>query len=167
MANEFSLLLNLKAAITEVLDKSLAPASSRAQRTLTHVRDESGFLNMGTTPPVAAVAVFDHVMSGDGPDTIDLTALPHAANQEVDATGLAPICVFLQGNGLTLAEGASNGYPLLGEGFSIAIENDLVLAGPMTAVSGTAKTLDVDGDEGKTLKVLIAFVNMPKEEPEP
>lgn len=108
---------------------------------LTH----SGFdsrkdLDAATTPAVTKAAYFEKSLTA-GAGTIDLTALTHNG-QAVDLTGLKVQCLRIKnkiGNAaMTFAEGASNGYALLGASWLATL-----LAGQEITLFGNDATPDV------------------------
>ena len=157
---------------TEVLDAVDAPAASdEDKRTL----KANGFglsatLDASSTPAAEVGPIVQEITIGSGTTTIDLTAAPLQGEGRVaDCTGKKLIGYFFHADkdnsgDVTIAEGASNGYPLFGSG------NDLVLgpgrqegaavsgvASPYTAVASGDKTLDISGTSGDKLTVEMIF----------
>lgn len=89
--------------------------------------NESESLNAASSVPVTKHAAFRQAMTS-GAATIDLSALPgKTADETVVGTGLkVQLAKFRNlasnANDITITEGASNGYALLGAGFSFTLK---------------------------------------------
>jgi len=131
------------------------PAVAAGKGDVTHSlfnKSKAG-LTGGSGQPCTQVASFAKALSA-GSGTIDLTALSGTNGAAVSLNGLKVQFAKFQAlannaNPITLAKGASNGYELLGAGWSITLQPgqevllDLNNAAP--AVGGSAKTIDLSG----------------------
>lgn len=120
-------------------------------------------LTTTTTPDVEAVSYQNSVLTA-GARTIDLTALPTAGGT-YDATGKKVRAFMVKnktGNGvLTISEGATNGYALLGAGFTfrLAAEQQALfyLGDAAPAVASGDRTIDLAGTGTEQSEITIVI----------
>lgn len=115
---------------------------------------ESATYTAGTDVPVTKHAAFQQALTA-GAATIDLTALPGLTGDEtVDGTGLkVQVAKFrnlsTNANDITVTEGASNGYELLGSAFTFILKPGqsltLFLDDAAPDIASGARTIDVSG----------------------
>lgn len=138
-----------------------------SDNTLTYSMSNTSFVLDGTTTPPATKQATYEVTLSSGTATIDLRALVGAAGSAVDGNGLKVQAVkFINktgnANAITISEGASNGYELFGNGWTITLPTagSWVMAYLKDAspdVSGSAKTIDVAGTDAQVLQVQIVM----------
>jgi hypothetical protein len=150
-----------KVAVTETLEANV-PATPTGSRSVVHSAwDSTKTLKNDSTPPATKVAAFEQALTG-GAATIDLTALSGTNGAAVVGTGLRVQVLRVRapatnGNPITIAKGASNGYDGLGASFS----HTLVPGGEATFFLNDAggdigagnKTLDLVGTGSQVLQV--------------
>lgn len=141
---------------TETLEAGIDGVATGGDKIKYSAFDESGTLNASSTPP-ATKCSFDNIALVAAAKTIDLTALTGANGATVDLTGLKVQLLRitnLGANSMTFSEGASNGYELLGNGWSITVpgtagdrKSTIQILLPDTApdVAAGAKNIDVAG----------------------
>lgn len=112
-------------------------------------------LSSSTTPPATKVSTGQLAMSA-GAATLDLTSLPDTAGVAgaVDGTGLKVQSYIFRNpeanaNNITLTEGASNGYELHGNGWTVQLRPGELIScqfqdGAPDIASG-AKDIDISG----------------------
>lgn len=105
-----------------------------------------------TSTPVATKQYADTVALTAGAATIDLTAMTGFGGAAITFSGLKVQLFKFRNNGanaMTIGEGASNGYEMLGNAWSIVVPPGgiVMLYMPESApdVGGSAKTIDVAG----------------------
>lgn len=128
--------------------------------------DTTASLTSSTTPPVTKFSAGQIVMGG-GTGSVDLSLLAgRSADETVVGTGLKVQAFKLRNlstnaNSITIAEGASNGHPVLGAAFkmilqpgqSVTFTNEGVDSG--TDVAGADKIWDVTGTGSQVLEYMI------------
>lgn len=126
--------------------------------------NSSGTLNSGTSVPVTKEATGTKALSA-GAGTLDLTAIP-GVDGTVDATGLKVqacklICPTTNANPVTVTEGASNGYELLGNAFTFILKPGqhvtLYLDEDAPDVAAGAKNIDLAGTGSQELDYEFIF----------
>lgn len=163
MAATVDLVYKSTVTATETLDSADAPASSTANRIVTHNGYNTALtLSASTTPPVTKVAAFSQALTG-GAATIDLTALDGTIGT-VDGTGLKLQVLKLKAPTtntatLTATKGASNGYGLDSAGATWTIplapgaECTLYLDDDPPDISSTVKNIDLSGTGTESIYV--------------
>jgi hypothetical protein len=127
--------------------------------------NHSATLTGSSTPPVTKVSAFQQALTA-GAATIDLTSLP-------DEDGVAAAVTFsglkvqwahfenpsTNANSITISEGASNGYELAGNAWTVTLDpgEQVVYLGNDTSpdVSGTTKNIDLAGTGTQALNVTL------------
>lgn len=142
--------INLVVDVREVLPATLFPAAGAS--TINHYLFSSRTKLSGTTTPDAEEVSFQTLALVAGAKTIDLTALPTTSGT-YDGTNKKVRAFIIKnksGNAdLTVSEGASNGYPMLGASFSFKLRGGeqalfyLGATGPTIAAAD--KTIDLVG----------------------
>jgi hypothetical protein len=152
---------SLSVNTTETLDTDVDAATTP---TIAH----TGFSSKGTidanSDVPATLASFETVALVASASTIDLTALTGTNGIAVDGTGLK-VQVFkitnTGTNAMTISEGASNGYALLGAAFSFILlagqEVLLFLNESAPDVAGADKTIDVAGTLIETFQLSVVL----------
>ena len=154
-----------KVAVTETLESNV-PATPTGSRSVVHSAwDSTKTLKSDSTPPATKVAVFEKALSG-GAATIDLTALTGTNSATVVGSGLRVQVLRVKapatnGNPITIAKGASNGYDGLGASFSHALvpggEATFFLNDAGGDIGGTNKNLDLAGTGSQVLQVEVVL----------
>lgn len=138
-----------------------------SDNTLTYLMSNTAFtLDANSTPPATKQATYEVTMSS-GAATIDLRALVGAAGSAVDGNGLKVQAVkFINktgnANAITISEGASNGYELFGNGWTVTLPTAgswimAYLKDASPDVSASTKTIDVAGTDAQVLQVQIVM----------
>lgn len=135
---------------------------SSSDNTLTYTGlNSSSTINSGTTVPATKHATYEVTLSS-GTATIDLTALTGAAGATVTGSGLKVQAVIFKNkatnaNVISIADGASNGYQLFGNGWLIELPVGAFVMGSLNDaapdIGGSAKTIDVVGTGAQVLQV--------------
>lgn len=154
-----SAVVTSRLTVTETVSDTYVSASDN---TLTFSGlDTNVTLNAGSDVPATTHAAWAVTMSG-GAATIDLRAMTGANGAAIDGNGLkVQACKFRNktdnANTITITEGASNGYALLGAGFTLDLTPgqwvQLFLNEDAPNVSGTDKTIDISGTGSQVLEV--------------
>lgn len=144
---------------TETVADTFASASDN---TVTYNGLNTSFtIDALSTVPATKQAAYEVTMA-DGAATIDLTALVGAAGAAVSGTGLKVQAVIFKNkatnaNVISIADGASNGYQLFGNGWLIELPVGGFVLGYLKDlapdVGGSAKTIDVSGTGSQVLQV--------------
>lgn len=151
--------VNLNLTIQETVSDSYA--SSKDNTITLNGLNSTIVMDADSTPPVTKEAVFQKAMTA-GAATIDLTALTGLNGASVTFTGLKVQSVKFRNkatnaNDITITEGASNGYELLGNGFTLILkpgqEAQFYLNDAAPDVGGSAKTIDISGTGTQVLEV--------------
>ena len=122
---------------------TMAGAASDAHRMVTHDGyDQTKFLNATSTPPVSDVASGEQAMTA-GAATLNLASIAGGRGATKDFTGLKIQTAKLRNKStnaavITISEGASNGYALLGASWTIKL-----LPGQEITIYGNDATPDV------------------------
>jgi len=150
--------------VAEVIANNDISFSNTANKTVTHsALNQSGTLTSATTPPVTKVAIFNQALTG-GAATIDLTALTGTNGAATTMYGLKVQYIFVKAkstnaNAITLTEGASDGYALMGNGWTVTLAanqwftfygNDAT-----PDVDSGAKTIDLSGTGSQSVDIEI------------
>ena len=161
-----TLTLAQTATVAEVLTGNTVGVATSAQKTVTHNNfNVTKSLNSGTTPPVSLVAAFNAAMV-ESAYSIDLTALTGTNGLAVNGTGLHVVALQAIAkatniSAVTLAEGASNGYELLGGSWAIALlpgqSINLYTAGTSPTIGASAKVIDMTGTTGESVDFVIVI----------
>lgn len=140
------------------------PSAPDATRKVTHTNfNSAASLSAATTPPVTTAAFFQQLLTA-GAATIDLTALTGTNGATVNLTGLKVQAIKFKAlatnaNPITIGEGASNGYELLGSGWTLDLApgQEIVIYGNDATpdVGGSAKEIDLAGTGTQGLEVSI------------
>lgn len=126
--------------------------------------NSTGQLMSSSTPPVTKQATFNTTLSS-GTATIDLTSMTPAYGSAVNFTGLkVQVAHFINpttnANAITIAEGASSGYELVGDAFKVVLDpgEEWIYKGLDTSpdVATDAKNIDVTGTGSQVLRVKLA-----------
>lgn len=126
---------------------------------------QSFTLNSGSSPAVSKMAAFELSMT-DGAATIDMQALTGALNSVVDGTGLKVQAVKFtnkatNANTITIAEGASNGYELLGGSFTFTLPVGgsalFYLPEGTPDIGASTSEIDISGTGTQTLQVTMVM----------
>lgn len=149
----------LRVNVRETLDSGVDGASTPV---ITHnALDVTGTINATSTPP-ATKHIQDTSALTAGAATIDLTALTGTGGATVNMTGLKVQIFRFKNNGaatMTIGEGATNGYELLGNAWSIAVPAggaiQLVLNETAPDVGASAKTIDIAGTGTQAFQISI------------
>lgn len=161
--------VEMKLTVVETLDVNVPAISATAsEKRVTH----NGFNVSRTLPqssptsiPATKHAAFE-VTIASSVGSIDLRDLDGVNNGAIDGNGLKVQAVIFKAKStnsgpITIAEGASNGYELLGNGFTFALKPgqsaqfDLVEQAP--DVGGSAKVLDLAGTNNDILQVQLVL----------
>lgn len=149
--------------VTETITLSVPDAAS--SKVLHDDWDFSHNLSGSTSTPVTKVVAAQVALSG-GAATIDLTSLTGANGVAVDGTGLKVQLLKLRnpstnGNDITIAVGASNGYEFRGAAWSETLspgdETLFFSADNAPDIGAAAKTLDLSGTLTQALDVQIVM----------
>jgi len=151
--------------VAEVLAANTVSAAE-AQRTVTHSLLNKSAVFTGTSDvPVSKVAAFEKALVA-GAGSIDLTALVGTNGAAVDGTGLKVQAIKVIADAdnsaaITLADGASNGYELLGASWTIKLKagQEIVIFGNEETpdIGGTAKVIDLTGTGTDKLQIIIVM----------
>jgi hypothetical protein len=154
-----------KVAVTETLESNV-PATPTGSRSVVHSAwDSTKSLNAGSTPPATKVAAFQKALAA-GVATIDLTALTGTNGATIAGTGLRVQVLRVRnpaanGNPISIAKGAENGYDGLGADFSHTLvpgaEATFFLNDAGSDVGGSNKNLDLAGTGSQALDVEIVL----------
>lgn len=128
--------------------------------------NESVTLNATTSPAATKHTPFSQPLTS-GSATVDLTNLPGCtADEVVNGTGLKVQLIKLQNpatnaNAITVAQGGSNAYGLLGSTFSITLQPGQSVAingdGATPTVGSGAKNLALTGTGAQALNIHVVF----------
>ena len=154
-----------KVAVTETLESNV-PATPTGSRSVVHSAwDSTKTLKNDSSPPATKVAAFEQALTA-GEATIDLTALAGTNGATVVGSGLRVQVLRVKapatnGNPITIAKGASNGYDGLGASFSHTLvpggEALFFLNDAGGDIGGSNKTLDLDGTGSQVLQVEVVL----------
>lgn len=160
-----TLTYNSNLTVVETLEANVAFAASNGKSVTYNGLNTTASLNASSTPIVSKTAsLVKALASGSG--TIDLTAVLGTNGATVDASGLKVVAMKLRGkstngNPITIAKGASNGYDAFGASFSITLKANMEItvysASNATAISSTNKILDLTGTGSQELEVQLIF----------
>lgn len=153
-------------SIAEILTGNTVGVASNSQKTVTHSAfNLSTSLNSGTSPAVTGCAVFTQALT-DGAATIDLTSMTGTNGVTVSANGTKVVAIMLKATatntaGITVGEGASNGYELLGNAWKIVLKPSqqilLFASDEAPVVGSSAKTIDLAGTGTESLSVVVVY----------
>lgn len=160
-----SVSVNYAATVTvaETLDSNVLSAPDTT-RVITHTSfNETAVLHASSTPPVNKVAEFLLTLTA-GSGSIDLRSLTGTNGASVDGNGLKVQVIRIKNlgeNPMTFIDGATNGYPVFGDGnpLEIPVGGHIQLYGndKLPDVSSTAKIVDVTGTGSQTAEVTIVL----------
>jgi hypothetical protein len=152
--------ISFLARIRETLETGVDGAASPV--IIHDALDKSVTLNASSAVPATKCSV-DTIALTAGAKTVDLTALA-GANGTVDGTGLKVQFIRIVNNGanaMTFAEGASNGYELLGNGWTITLPAggymQFYLPEGTPDIASGAKTIDVSGTGTQTFDLTVVM----------
>lgn len=152
-------------AVVETLETNV-PFASASDKTVTHNgldQTLSGITAGTAASPSTKVAAYQKALSA-GAATIDLTAIPGVNGVTQDMSGLrVQFAKFRNPSGnanpITIGEGASNGYEMLGNGWTILLDPgcEILLYNPEASpdVAGAAKTIDLAGTGSQALDIIL------------
>lgn len=148
---------------TETLSSNVPFISTDDPSIVHNGLNSTGTFDAGTTPAATEWVANEYTMSG-GALTIDLTSLTGTNGRSVSLNGLRPRLVKIKNkatnaNSITIAEGASNGYPLFGASRSVTLlpgeELQYLYSSSCTAVGSSDKTIDISGTGSQVLQMAI------------
>jgi hypothetical protein len=122
-------------------------------------------MTSATTPDAELIYSTTQALSG-GSATIDLKSISNTEGTTIVTDGkkvraFAAKATSTNENALTLTEGASNGYELMGDGWKVALEASdsflVVLNDNAPAIGDSAKTIDLSGTLSESVDILIIF----------
>lgn len=138
---------------------------SDATVTVNGMNEEETFTG-ATSVPVTKQTAFEQALSS-GTAIIDLTALTGLTEEEtIDGTGLkVQLCKLVNpdtnANAITIAEGASNGYAMLGASFSLILlpgqSMTLNLDEAAPNIASGDRTIDLTGTGSQVLNVQLVM----------
>ena len=154
-----------KATATEALETNI-PATPTGSRSVVHSAwDTTKTLNSGSTPPATKVAAFQKALAA-GVATIDLSALTGTNGSTVVGTGLRVQVLRVRnpaanGNPISIAKGAANGYDGFGATFFLELvpgAEALIFGNDAGGdIGGANKNLDLAGTLIQALDVEIVL----------
>jgi hypothetical protein len=175
MADTISAAFSIALRVTHTIDVDVTGVTGEVATHFTQIDadpsfDEiitgtSGTLNAGTTPAATKTWSGAFALSG-GAKTHDFADLRSYSATEVDASGLEVILFKFINNGtntMTIVDGASNGYPILGDtsgSITIAAGGSFefyTADGIAQVVDGTHKTIDISGTGVEEYAIQIVF----------
>lgn len=140
------------------------PAAQSNLKSVTHSGyNTSASLTGATAVPVTKCAYFEQALSS-GSATINLAALAGTNGATVDLTGLKVQAIKFKAkaanaNPITLTEGASNGYELAGNGWTVVLKagQEFVFYGNEQTpdVASGARTIDLSGTGSQSVEVSV------------
>lgn len=159
--------LYTRVTVTETLDS--APAASGSTVTSEHFNRAVQQLSGTTTPPVTKYAGWEPVIpvssSGTMVLTVDLTSLPGTQGAaSINGTGLKVQMLRLYNpttntQPVIIGPSVANGYDLFGTGNEVEVpvgaELFMSFRDTLPNVSGSAKSLDLTGEDGETYELEI------------
>lgn len=158
-----SAVVDMNVTVTETLETNVGGLSSTARSVTHNGYNSSRTINSGSAQPATKVASFEKDLSG-GAATIDLTSITGTNGATVNLNGLKVQAFKVKAksanaNPITLTEGASNGYELLGASWTIILQPSqevLVWGHDSTPdVSGTTKTIDMSGTDTQGVEIIV------------
>jgi hypothetical protein len=145
--------------------EKLSNATLTLDPSVTHEIKIDTSLTSGTA--VDAEVVYGGVVAlSGGTATIDLKALTNVEGDTIitEAKKVRAIAIkptVGNANAITLTEGASNGYELLGNGWTLALEDgdvfSVYLGDNAPAISDTTKNIDMSGTAVQSVSIIIVF----------
>lgn len=152
-------------SIVETLEGEFISASDNTVTTNGMNRTEG--LTGSTAVPVTKYSAFEKALSS-GSGTIDLTSLPDANGTAGAVTGdglKLQVAKFRNksdnANSITITEGASNGYEMLGNAFTFILLPDqeitVYLDEKAPNISSTTKNIDLSGTGAQVLEVTLVM----------
>lgn len=155
--------MQLKLTVVEALDLAYLGANAKS---VTHsaIDLDTGALTSTTSVPATDVASFSKALS-TGTGTIDLTALD-GTEATINGTGKKVQAVLFRNpstnaNAITIVEGASNGYELLGNAWSIVLQPGqqfgAYLKDAAPDIGASAKTIDISGTGSQALDCVLVI----------
>lgn len=140
------------------------PFAAANSRVITHGLFNSSETLTGSTAVPVVVPVYTEFALSSGALTIDLRSILGSGNSPFDLNGMKVQVVKLRckssnANPITISEGATNGYELLGNGFTFQLkpsqEITMHLKDLSPDVGASAKTIDLTGTGSQVLEVAI------------
>lgn len=166
MAESISVSYRNDVTVAQTLDSASTPSANADKRVITHQAfNDTLTLNSGSTPDVTKMAAFTKALSA-GAATIDLTALTGTNGATVNGNGdkvriFKAINPSSNANSITLTEGASNGYELAGNGWTVVLQPGqhftFYADEDAPTIGGSAKTIDLAGTGSQTLNVMVVM----------
>ncbi len=161
MASSASLAMSL--TVTEEIANNTDSLSATARSVTHNAFNVSETLPRSASPavPFTSTAFFKKALSS-GAATIDLTSLTGTNGKTVDLTGLKVQAILLRNpstnaNPITVGEGATNGYELAGNAWSVQLKPGMscmiYAAEQAPDVGSSAKTIDLAGTGSQALDV--------------
>lgn len=152
--------LAMRLTVDETLETTTAPYINSSAAALNHNGvDKTVTLTASSTPAVDTVVAFKATLVA-GAKTIDLTSITHNG-ATVSLSGKKIKAIKFRNpsaNAMTITEGASNGYELLGNAFTFILlqnqELQIYLADGAPTVSGSLKNIDVSGTGTQYIDVI-------------
>lgn len=160
MANATTLQFGSTMSVTETLNKASLGTGSNGK--VTHDQhNESATYTSSTTPKCKEAAAIEVALSG-GAATIDLAAIAGTI-ANIDGSGDNILAIKFKnrtGNAvMTISEGATNGYALLGTGFTFKLLADqsatFFLDNSSPDIGATDKTIDIAGTGTEVIDVIL------------
>ena len=161
--------LGMQLTVTETLDSVTNPFASSTSRDkeIVHNGLNTSVTLPSTSPAVPATQVaFGQLALSSGAGAIDLRTLTGTNGKAIDGNGLKVQAVIFRNkstntNPITLSEGTSNGYELLGNGFTLKLTPGQVaqfyLRDAAPDVGASAKTIDIAGTGSEVLEYLVVL----------
>ncbi len=149
----------------DVRETIIAPAARRDNSIVHEAYSTNLQINAASSVPATKVAAFRKSLTA-GAATIDLTSLVGTNSAVVDGTGLKVQAIKVKAPttntaAITVAEGASSGYELLGNGFTFAVkpgqEALFFLNEGAPDVALDAKNIDLSGTGTESLDVIVVL----------
>jgi hypothetical protein len=150
----------------ETIDSASAPFASASDKTITHTGlNKTASLTGATTPPVTKHAANELTLSS-GAGTLDLRALVGTNGGAVDGNGLKVQCIKFvnkstNANSMTIGEGASDGYELCGNAWSVTLapgQEFLFYGNDATPdIGAAAKDIDIAGTGSQVLQYQVVM----------
>lgn len=150
--------------VVETLSSSSTPSALEGNRRVTHTAYNTSLpLTSTTDVPATVVAGFNTALTS-GSGSIDLTSMTGTNGVTVDATSLKVQIIKVRASSdntgaVTLSEGASNGYELAGDSWSVALSpgQELLMYGndKTPDVGASAKIIDLSGTGTDDVDVIV------------
>lgn len=154
--------MNLKSSLEVIEDLSKTTLDDDK---VTHKLEDVMKLHSGSTPD-AELVYSGNIPLVAGAATIDLTALSDSEGNTIATTGKKVRAIKIKPTStntgaITLVDGASNGYELFGDGFSIALNggNHVLAYFGVDApdIGSSTKNIDLSGTGTESIDIVIVF----------